>query len=497
LDKWLWPGIGLCAAAGMALVWFSTPTGPIFSPDSVSYIRSLRLLQAGAGVLSLDNHWPPGYPLLLSFMYSLVGSEMLAGRLLSAISLALSLVAVALFISRLDNLRIKGILLPLVVLLHLLGYGFSYLFLFALSEPPFVAALCWALVGYQRTCAAPSDRGSWLLLSCCLAAMLLLRYTALPLFAAFLFSLAVQLYLSDWRRLPVLLAVVLGVGLLSSAPLITWLWLISGETGEAVREFSFHALRMVHFRELTLALSRWMGGIEGTLAFCIYMAVLVTAAWQWLKNRRPELLLLLTCSVGYLLFLILSLTFFDAHTPLNARLVLPLYPLFFLLLVSFAASFTRSWRGLDYSAVLATLLVLIIGLGLPALRLHLKTSAAGAIGSANLVERNLELYRRVAALPPETPVYSNTGEILYLFFKRDVLAMPRLYDPLTMQQNTNFIAETAAMVEHMYVADGMLLWMPVGGKRNYYPKSDVLLHFPLKIIAEADGGYLMVPAIAE
>ncbi len=477
----------------MALVWFSTPTGPIFSPDSVSYIRSLRMLQAGDGVLALDNHWPPGYPLLLSFMYSLVGSEMLAARLLSAVSLALSLVALALFTSRLENLRSARLLLTLVVLVHLLGYAFSFLHLFALSEPPFVAALCWALVAYQRVSAAPSERGNWLLLICCLAGMLLLRYTALPLFAAFLFSLAVQLHLSGRRYLVRLL----GVAVLSSAPLLIWLWLISGETGEAVREYSFHALRMVHFRELTLALSRWMGGIEGTLAFCIYIAVLVTAAWQWLKNHRPELLLLLTCSVGYLLFLILSLLFFDAHTPLNVRLVLPLYPLFVLLLVSFAGSFTRSWRGLDYSTVLVTLLVVVIGLGLPALRLRLKTSAAGAIGSANLVERNLQLYSRVAALPPATPIYSNTGEILYLFFRRDVLATPRLYDPITMQQNPNFIAETAAMIKHMHDADGVLLWMPMGGKRPYYPKTDVLLQFPLKIIAEADGGYLMVPDITD
>jgi len=477
----------------MALVWFSTPTGPIFSPDSVSYIRSLRMLQAGDGVLALDNHWPPGYPLLLSFMYSLVGSEMLAARLLSAVCLVLSLVALALFTSRLENLRSARLLLTLLVLVHLLGYGFSYLYLFVLSEPPFMAALCWALVAYQRVSADRTGYRDWLLLTASLTAMLLLRYTALPIVAAFLFSLALQFYLSGRRQL----AVVLGVGLLSATPLITWLGLISSDGGGAVRIFRFHPLRAGHFEEFAAALARWMGGIDHTLAFVIYLAVLMTAAWLWLKTRRPELLLLLTWSAAYLLFLILSLLFFDAHTPLSSRIIFPLYSPFFLLLVCFCGHFIRSWRGINYSVVLAVVLIIIIGLGLSPLRRHLKASAIGAAGSAKVTERNLELYRRVAALSPDTPVYANTAEILFLFFRREVLPMPRLYDPVSMQQNDNFIAEMASMIEHMHVDGGVLLWMPVGGFRSYYPKIDVLLQFPLEIIAEADGGYLIAPDIAD
>jgi hypothetical protein len=81
-----------------------------------------------------------------------------------------------------------------------------------------------------------------------------------------------------------------------------------------------------------------------SLAVFIYLGVLLTAGWQWLTTRRPEVLLLLMWSVGYLLFLALSLLFFDAHTPLSARIVLPLFPPFLLLLVCFATDFHRRWR---------------------------------------------------------------------------------------------------------------------------------------------------------
>jgi hypothetical protein len=492
-DRALAIAIALFAVAALALVWFATPSGPILSPDSIGYIRSVRLLQAGSGVLALDNHWPPGYALLLSSIVSLLGSEMLAARLVCAVSLALSLTAIAIFISRLGNLRAAVILLPLVLLTHLLASGFTVVYLYAISEPPFMAASCWALVAYQRVCAPRPGRGTWVLLACCLAAMLLLRYTAVPIVTAFLFSLAVHLLLSGQRWLPIVLV----TGMACAAPLLIWLLLnIDGSAG-TVREVSFHSLRYAHFQEFSSSLARWMGGIPGGLAVFIYVGVLLTAGWQWLTTRKPVVLLLLMWSVGYLLFIVLSLSFFDAHTPLSARIVLPLFPPFFLLLVCFATDFQGNWRRLDYNTVLAGILVAVSVSGLPALRSNLADSAAGAKGSASLEERSLELYSTVAALPAATPVYANTSEILFLVHGREVNPLPHLYDPLTMEQNEDFIADTAAMIEHMYRNDGVLLWMPVGSFRAYYPRPEVLLGFPLKIVDRADGGYLMVPDITE
>lgn len=492
-DRRLWLLLAVFAVAAMALVWLATPTGPILSPDSISYIRNMRLLQAGAGLLALDNHWPPGYALLLSLVYSLVSSEMLAARILCALSLALSLMAIGIFAARLTQQRSSLLVVSLVLLAHLLAPGFSLLYLYGLSEPLFMVALCWALVAFQRLCAPGAGKASWVFLGACLAAMLLLRYAALPLVAAFLLSLALCLYLSGRRWFgPVFVT-----GLFAVTPLLGWMLLLSPEAAGGVRQFTVHALTVGHFRELSASLARWMGGVEGTLAVGGYLALVMMTIWQWWKTRIPELLLLSLMSIAYLLFLALSLLFFDAHTPLNARILLPLFPPFILMLVAVCMGIRLSWRGLDGGAVLVVLLVTVTALGLPGLKLHLKTSAAGAMGSANVVERSLELYRTVAALPAETPVYSNTSEILFLLHGREVVGLPRLYDPLTMQKNPDFIAETAAMIEEMYNNDGVLLWMPVGRFRAYYPKPDVLLNFPLKIIDEADGGYLMVPDVPD
>jgi hypothetical protein len=483
----------LFALAAMALVWFATPNGPILSPDSISYIRSVRLLQTGAGVLALDNHWPPGYAVLLSATYSLLGSEMLAARMVCALSLALSMIAIGIFTARLLGQRSTLLLVALVLLAHLLAPGFSLLYLYGLSEAPFLAALCWALVAYQRICTPESGRGAWVLLATCLAAMLLLRYAALPIVAAFMFSLAVHLYLSGRRWL----GPVFATGLAAIIPLMGWLLLLSPEAGDGVRQFTFHGLGMAHYREIAASLARWMGGVEGALAICSYLVLLAMTAWQWLQTRRSELLLLSIMSIAYLLFLTLSLLFFDAHTPLNARILLPLFPPFVLMLVAVCTAGSRSWRGVDGSAVLVMLLLVVTAFGMPGLKIHLKTSAAGAMGSANVVERSLELYRKVAALPADVPVYSNTSEILFLVHGREVKGLPLLYAPLTMQQNQDFIIETAAMIEHMYNTDGVLLWMPVGRFRTYYPNPEVLLGFPLKIIDEADGGYLMVADVPD
>lgn len=491
-DKGLATVIALLVLAGMALVWFSTPTGPIFTADSISYIRDVRALQAGAGVLALNNHWPPGYPVLLSCVYSLFGSEILAARLISVVSLALSLSAVAIFTARLDQLRFTAILTPMVVLTHLLAPGFISTYSYALSEPPFMAALCWALVAYQRARVPEAGRSAWILLTCCLSAMLLLRYTALPFVAGILFCLAVQIHLSGRRWF----LSVMGTGLACCIPLIGWLWLVSGEAGDAVREFSIHPLQYRHFIELSGSLARWMGGIDGRLAVVIYVVVLATVGWQWLQTRRPEILLLLTVSISYLTFLALSLIFFDAHTPLSTRIVLPLFPPFVLMLVCFCADNDLDWRGIDSNSVLAALLVVVTAFGLPALKLHLKTSAAGQLGSANVVERSRVLYRKAAALPADKPVYSNTSEILFLVYGRDVKLLPRLYDPLTLEQNVDFVTEIVAMINEMRRTDGVLLWMHVGRRRGYYPNLEELLQFPLKVVERTDGGYLLVPDVA-
>ncbi|AVR43828.1 hypothetical protein C7S20_00260 [Christiangramia fulva] len=118
-----------------------------FSPDSVTYYEAANSLKAGKGFTNLDgkyiNHWPPGYPLLISAFSSILGiSIMLAGTLVNALSLfSTTIVLFKIF----ELYGIPGRISYLLLLLYIFSpvstiyiYGiYRKVFSYPCSFPPF------------------------------------------------------------------------------------------------------------------------------------------------------------------------------------------------------------------------------------------------------------------------------------------------------------------------------------------------------------------------
>ena len=481
------------AVAGVLAVLVSTPDGPGLAVDSVAYIRAARQLGEGIGLAQLGTHWPPGYPLLLNLASSVTGSELAAARWLSAVSLGASLSAIYLYAAGSNRGSRASYLATLLSLALLLNAAGLLPFLFALSEGPFVASLCWVMLAGLWLGRGQVVGIAALVLIVGLALMFLLRYAAAPLALGVLLAMAIQRH-REGRRYVVLVA---SSAVLAVLPLIMWLLHAAGGDGASVRELGFHPPAATQFLQLFATLDKWVGGRVPWLGLVVYLAVLLTAIWRWWEVRSYPLAQLLLLHFAYLGFLLLSLTFVDAHTLLDERIMLPLFPAFLLLFAVVAGSFVGEDKGVRVEAGVLLGLVAVLLLGLPAANNLASQSRLVGLGFADRNARGLPVYLLAASIERHRPVYGNSGEILYLYHEREVLPLPRLIDPLTREFNEEFESQMNTMVFDMQRRRGVLLWVESAARaRPYLPTPDLMLeHFPLEVLMEAPGGLLLAPEV--
>src|SRR5439155_11104528 len=140
-------------------------------------------------------------------------------------------------------------------------------------------------------------------------------------------------------------------------------------------------------------------------------------------RRRGLPRLLWTFAAIYLAFLLFSITFVDAYTPLDHRILAPLHIVFIVLIVSalLPSESIAKVRSVRNCVTLALCAAFLIFQAQVAAR-WIRAAPDKWLGYANTSWKRSPLVAYVAKLPPQTLLYSNGVDVLYLLADRHAKA---------------------------------------------------------------------------
>lgn len=420
--------------AALALLVWCTRAGMVIGPDSLGYRGMAQ------GLLSQGNpctaHWPPGYPVAialglsagLSFQSTVtlinwlcfLGSGALAYCLLRACGLQ-------------DGWRTAlGLVLfswsTVIFDLHLRAYS-EALFLVV-----WVAGMCLVL-NYVRSGSLASLVGGALVLG--LSGWVRhagLFFTPVPVVAWLVYAKR------PWRRR---IAGVAALSALALAPVVL-MKIVSGLCWglSAARPLCLHAMGLEKWAELGRTLLTW--ALPTSLVLRLPQAICaVTGVCALLALAGLVAACLLRCwSAGavlvsgallYLLGLVVSVSIADYATPMDSRLLFPVYALAVPFAVALFAK-AESWRWRRFPG--AVLLAYAIASSGRCLR-YGAGHADEPLGYDEAAWSQAEFVPVLKALPAAAVVISNGDYMVSRATGRQVLPIPRHHDPLTRQPVTD------------------------------------------------------------
>jgi hypothetical protein len=508
----------LAAGLGMALLWSSTPYGLGLVNDSAYYVEGAANLLAGKGFVRFSGggelkpitHFPPLFSLVLAF-FGLVGMDLLAGaRLLITLFFGIDILLVGLSvytISRSIPFAIFGALI--------LAFSdvFLNVFSLALSEPLFLTLLLVGFLVLAQGFAQP--KWVWPLLAGFLLSLAYLaRYAGISLFITALLAVALlqvssqeaRKGVSFFRRTPFRELLLLLAG--ACLPVLAWniVSLSASQAGAlSNRQVAWHPLSFTVLFEALKNLLTWAasddllmslpiyGRLFSLLSLILLPVLLSWLAWVvWLRVKKPGQMRALAGRLGlsfthallipvYLAFLVASLSFFDASTPLNARILSVLY---LPEVILFASGLAWVWRVPASREPLVRgiplfrwLLGIFCGLfllfsfkdGLAAAR---QLSAQGQ-GFAHQGWRESPIIQAIREMP-DIMLYSNKPTAIYLLTGRNAYIIPTPTDSVTGLSRDTYAADRELLQQR--VKQGQALLVLFGLKDSQVPDEVTLFN---------------------
>ncbi len=449
----------VAAAAGLYLLWWATALwGPIANSDGLAYLVTARMMYRGLGYgyprygggIKPMTHFPPGYPWAISLLMPLThGDEAQAALLLNALSLTalILLAAWELYQATKHAFPAAGLAAWLAV-----AFPMAFLYAFALSETLFLPLLfltAWALRRWQEQPSLPRAVLTGLLAG--LAAYIRWIGLILPVWIL-LDSLLLWGKRALRERLPQLVL----AGMASGLPAGTLLLLNHFRAGAATnRRILWHPPTPEKWRQALETFWTWADPLtqffaphSGPLTLALYLLGLTLLLAMGVAALRGHLeaplgaLLRRWGGFALLYFggVVAAITLVDASTPLDARILAPLFPTLSLLLAAGA------WWALRRRPVVVLLVSL---LWVSALYFNMKYAKKNLTdyhyyGYQLRAKRwqQAPIWDAVRALPPEVQIFTNEYQETLYYADRpaSVLQFPLirdgkayLFDPVTLE----------------------------------------------------------------
>jgi hypothetical protein len=485
-SKPIYLAIFILALAGFISVMLATRWGVGASPDSVVYILGARHLAAGQdfstyaenGELQAITHHAPFYSVMLAWL-SALGLEPLQGaRWLNALLFAGNILLVGFMLLDLLPDQAGGgrwapvmgaglVLFPaFLVEIHSMAWSES-LFIFL------------SLAGLWTLSRAIKDQSYlYLVLSAIwIALALLTRYIGVVLVATG--GLSIWLFSSRPFRRRVLDSLLFG--LISAGPLALWLLRNSLSAGTATsRELLFHPIDRQQVGMALTTLGSWflipdsVSGFVKALPYLVLGLVLALCVLAWCRRQRREtgeagwstlsalpmlIRIILIFIPLYALFLIMSLTFLDANTPLDSRIFSPVYVTGVILVVYFLA---EGLSGLGKVAIVRYALIAGCLGFLAALTLsfipYVQNAHRDGIGFTSRGWRQSPTLAALGKYPAQQVVYTNGPEAFYLYTDRIVRLMPKKYESANQRPNEAYETELMTLKEQVLTEGAIIVY---------------------------------------
>ena len=480
---------------GMAALWRSTPYGLGLVNDSATYVEGGTSLLAGKGYVRISGggevkpitHFPPLFSLGLAGI-GLIGLDLVQGaRVVITVLFGVDILLVGLSVHKISHsmgFALLGALLLAVSDLHL-GV-FSY----ALSEPLFITLMLAAYLSLGRSIDHP--HWSWSALTgLFLSLAYLTRYAGVSLFVTVLLVIICLRPPHMLKRAGIILAGAL-------LPISVWgvYGLVSGGSWSfGNRQLLWHPVSWNSLFEALKNLLTWIaptslmaaGPMWGrTLSLCSLLLVpclfawLVWVIWNRTKvSKQQEKLegsftLAFTQALHilvYLCFLGITLTFFDASTPLNDRILSVIY---IPEIILFSSAMAWLWNRIQGRMVvlrwfLVALCLLLVGFSIKDGYAAVNQLGREGQGFAHRGIQDSAAIEAIRLMPP-TIIYSNKPGAIFLLTGKPAYVAPTPMDPVTGQSRANFSNDLAQMQQR--VKDGQAL-LVLFGLRNSTDQEEI------------------------
>ena len=479
----------LLALAGGCLLSWGTARGIGVLDDTIFYFSAAENYLAGNGLSRLGGdseyipltHFPPLYSLFLAALTTLSGFNIaLVARGLNLGLFGVNILMVGWLAKRLSNSWLAGTLAslwmlgsPVMVLIHK----------DAMTEPLFITWMLLALWGLFEYLEKPRFK------NCVLAAvpagfMLMSRYAGQGILVGITLTI---LTLSN-RPFRTRLGHAFLFGTISVLPMVAWMirnYLLVGSFTN--RTFYFHPIdrqRLVTGWHTLLEWiapgaklhsEKWLSGalvlfLLGLGAFLLFRILRKTPAFD--QGVLKEIISLFLILLGYLASILTSLTFFDASTPLDNRILSPIFIL--LVLVLFAgiwrSDIYHQYRPVRWLAVGIIIVWAILGMNASQGILGKMRQEGSLFDSPHW--QNSQLVDLMRQVPSETIIYSNESLYLTYVLSRPVRQLPERSDPVKGVNRPEYLTQVAVMQDAFNDPHSLLVISRYRYSEAYYAAVD-------------------------
>jgi hypothetical protein len=477
------------------------------SPDSVVYLDTAENILNGMGIMAYGEpmtHYPPGYPLMLSFIGLLFRGDILQGAIwLHALLFGLNLFLIGFTVLLYSNKS-------LLALVGVGTFGFATSFsivsghAMAWSDPPFITLFLLIFILLMVYVSRPTFP-ILALLSFLLGFAILVRYIGITLLPPAVLVLLVWGKGSISKKLQDILFMIF----VSISPLVVWFarnWFVSQTL--ANRESSFQFLGF-HLDALTM-LSRfydfvlpiimpvWLKAAQVIFVFALMLWGIwflhrrrfIQHYWHSPKIVMPAMYLLFFLS--YIAFMIFSQLFIEVRRDWDYRILLPA----FLALAFLGLGLLFALSDLNDHKLFRLGLVFIVGLSL-GLNSFITILATIDIynngqGYSSSEWRNSEMITAVNSLDGKHLAYSNGPDALWFWTRIPADMIPRNRLSGTRQSNPEYEKELSTMCNEINQGLAYLIYFD-DVSRPYLPtlgEIEGVCGTPLPVLSVLENGLI-------
>ena len=493
--------IGVCASI---LMFWTMAYGPGFSPDSTRYLAVAKNLLAGNGFYNNETfvaHYPPVYPLLLAAVNIFeTGDNLLASRLLHAILFGINVCLVVYAVQKCTDYSFWAS--ALVSLLFISSSPLLLLHATAWSESPFIMFSLCTLILCSYYCVRPSTK-TLLATSVFSGLAIATRYIGATLLPAIV--LGIVLFGNKSIRYKIRDAIIAVV--VSCLPI--GIWVISNllVTQSATdRSFVFHPIGIDHIKALIETLyyfvlpvqsPRWVQvllifGIAAILFLLIFKVLFQTIYRKEDKNsfRFVLISLCLIFSFTYISFLMVSISFFDAHTPLDFRILAPAFLSLVIAIVALLWYLFQSPERKFLKWGLLSLAILSIALNARNAVTQIIDIHDNGIGYSSKSWRQSETIHYLKSVSLNGNIYTNGADAFRFWTGKEARMLPKKREETTLIPNDNYSEQLQNLCDDVKEGNAMIVFF-TGISRSYFPKlSELKSKCDLPIRMELKDGYI-------
>lgn len=485
----------IAIAAGWTL-WYVTPAGLGLTNDSAAYIGGARSLLAGTGYsdIWLDStrepvtHYPPLLSLTLSGIGLLTGLDPYrAARALHIVLFAANTGLVGFLGWRMTRSQPAALLLAL---LFAANAQLLRIHAYVLSEPLFIFFSLLSFLSFdfaiEQRASSKNIAGApkagywslitdyWLLLTGFLTGLAFLtRYSGLALIATFL--AAIFLFQPDWRSRFVKIGQFLA-GVLP--PAAAW-FVRNAIVAESAtnRVFRYNPIELPNIRQGLRNFSQFLTPFQswqnwlfdsGLLSDFLIAIGLILVAWLALnawklffqsanhpitQSPNPLAFTAALYMFGYLGAVLFSMSFFDASTKFQHRILSPLYVSWMILLVAGLSALTTKAQRHKENLVKNILFFVVFTVGIFALglstfnfqRSFVELHDSAGLGYGSWKWRQSIIMARLKDLPPGVAIYTNSPPAVYHVTGRASRVLPSPVNPVSGQMRGSYEQDLAQL----------------------------------------------------